>query len=159
MHLHFSGSFPHANVVLASSPLLEMDFHIYCVLMEAKTKYEFHALAIEKLQKASVLDSQPAFGLFRALASTAGVARHVQSADTGANVTRWKRLCDRALPLQALLLREQGGAGQLGDGHHQDEGKSGISALVRAPAGDVLMSRTRGERGRKVPSLCKAITT
>lgn len=32
--------------------------------------------------------------------------------------------------LQALLLREQGGAGQLGGGHHQDEGKTGASACA-----------------------------
>lgn len=30
---------------------------------------------------------------------------------------------DRALPPQAFLLREEGGAGQLGDGYHQNEGK------------------------------------
>lgn len=37
-------------------------------------------------------------------------------------------------PPQAFLLREEGVAGRLGDGHHQDEGKmtcSGDGALVQ----------------------------
>lgn len=64
-------------------------------------------------------------------------------------------MCDRALPPQAFLLRDEGGAGQLGDGHHQDEGKTGISALMREVAGAVLTSTTRGDRGecgRKFPN-------
>lgn len=56
-------------------------------------------------------------------------------------------MCDRALPPQAFLLRDEGGAGQLGDGHHQDEGKTGISALMREVAGAALTSRTCGDRG------------
>lgn len=42
-----------------------------------------------------------------------------------AKVTRWRSLTDvtELSPPQAFLLRDEGGAGQLGDGHHQDEGK------------------------------------
>lgn len=74
------------------------------------------------------------------------MSRRVQSADSIANLTRWNRACDRALPPQAFQLRDEGGAGQLGDGHHQDEGKIGISALMREVAGAVLTSRTCGDR-------------
>lgn len=38
---------------------------------------------------------------------------------------RWKSVTDvtKLSPPQAFLLRQEGDAGQLGDRHHQDEGK------------------------------------
>lgn len=34
-------------------------------------------------------------------------------------------------PPQAFLLRAEGGAGQLGDGHHQDEGKATVALMQK----------------------------
>lgn len=53
------------------------------------------------------------------------------------------------LPPQAFLLRDAGGTGQLGDGHHQDEGRMtfspDVNAGAKAPLGEaVLMSGARG---------------
>lgn len=66
------------------------------------------------------------------------VTPQIQSpAEISVKVTRWKPSTDvtELFPPQAFLLREEGGAGQLGDGHHQDEGRMTFN-------GDI---NTRGE--------------
>lgn len=56
-------------------------------------------------------------------------------------VMRWKPSTDvtELFPPQAFLLREQGGAGQLGDGHHQDEGRMTFNGDINTRVRDALM--------------------